>query len=49
MNGYNLFRVSLSEKDVKDFAIRKIDVPLWFGNSLWICLINAGHEANIRR
>lgn len=41
MNGYNLFRISMGEKDIKDFAIRTIDIPIWFSNCIWMGLLFA--------
>jgi hypothetical protein len=42
MTGYNLFRVTIGDKDIKDFAIRTVDVPQWFSNSIWMCLVSSG-------
>lgn len=44
MVGYNLFRVSVGEKQVNDFAIRTVDIPIWFCNSIWTILLNSGYE-----
>ena len=46
MTGYNLFKVTLNEKQIRDLAIRTVDIPLWFSNSIWICLVSAGCETN---
>lgn len=29
---------------MNDFAIRTVDIPLWFCNAIWTVLLNAGHE-----
>lgn len=49
MAGYNLFRVTFGEKQSKDYAIRTIDASMWFGKSIWICLIHAGNQMGIKR
>lgn len=49
MTGYNLFRVTYGEKDVKDFAIGIVDSPSWFASSLWVMLVNSGHELIMKK
>lgn len=43
MAGYNLFKVSIGEKEGKDFAIKTIDIPTWFANSIWVILAHGGN------
>lgn len=49
MAGYNLYRVTCGEKDVKDFAIGIVDSPSWLASSLWVMLVNSGYDLIVKK
>lgn len=42
MKGYRLFKITVLDKEAKDYAIRTNDAGLWFSNTVWVCLVNKG-------